>query len=106
MLFFLGIQPNTGLERRLLEEGYLSHGYNPLHLTPQNIKKLLYNPAPLNKLIARACLGAWDKTRSQESQPVDMHYADASLSNGLEAKTGRDVLLALGEILRPQRTQN
>ncbi len=106
MLFFLGIQPNTGLEQRLLEEGYLSHGYNPLHLTPQNIKKLLYNPAPLNKLIARACLGAWDKTRSQKSQAVDTHYADSSLSKGLEAKSGRDVLLTLDEILRPQRTQN
>ena len=105
MLFFLGIQPNTGLEQRLLEEGYLSHGYNPLNLTPQNIKKLLYNPAPLNKLIARACLGAWDRTRSRQSQPVDMQYADSSLSKGLEAKSGRDVLLTLGEILRPQRTQ-
>ena len=103
MLFFLGIQPNTGLEQRLLEEGYLSHGYNPLHLTPGNIKKLLYNPAPLNKVIARACLGAWEKTRTQQSQPAaDMHYADSSLSKGLEAKSGRNVLLTLDRILRLQ----
>ena len=30
LMFFLGIQPNTDLEQRLLEEGYLSAGYNPL----------------------------------------------------------------------------
>jgi hypothetical protein len=30
LMFFLGIQPNTDLEERLLEEGYLSAGYNPL----------------------------------------------------------------------------
>ena len=106
MLFFLGIQPNTGLEQRLLEEGYLSQGYNPLHLTPQNIKKLLYNPAPLNKVIARACLGAWDTTRSRQSQPTAMHYADSNLSKGLEAKSGRDVLLTLGEILHSRRTEH
>ena len=106
MLFFLGIQPNTGLEKRLLEEGYLSHGYNPLHMTPRNIKKLLYNPAPFNKVIARACLGAWDKTRNRQSQPSTTHYADANLSSGLEAKSGRDVLLALDEVLRPQRARN
>ena len=52
LMFFLGIQPNTDLEHRLLEEGYLSAGYNPLMLTPTSIRKLLYNPAPLNKIIA------------------------------------------------------
>ena len=103
MLFFLGIQPNTGLEQRLLEEGYLSQGYNPLHLTPQNIKKLLYNPAPLNKVIARACLGAWDTSRSRHAQQAETHYADASLTKGLAAKSGRDVLLTLDKILRPSR---
>ena len=50
LMFFLGIQPNTDLEQRLLEEGYLSAGYNPLMLTPTSIRKLLYNPAPLNKI--------------------------------------------------------
>ena len=62
-MFFLGVQPNTDLEQRLLSDGYLSAGYNPLSLTPWNIKKLLYNPAPLNKIIAKACLTAWDKKR-------------------------------------------
>ena len=39
LMFFLGIQPNTDLEHRLLEEGYLSAGYNPLMLTPTSIRK-------------------------------------------------------------------
>ena len=46
LMFFLGIQPiriwNTGL----LEEGYLSAGYNPLMLTPTSIRKLLYATRP------------------------------------------------------------
>ena len=61
LMFFLGIQPNTDLEARLLEEGYLSAGYNPLMLTPTSIRKLLYNPAPLNSFIAKACLRAWER---------------------------------------------
>ena len=61
LMFFLGIQPNTDLEQRLLEEGYLSAGYNPLMLTPTSIRKLLYNPAPLNTFIAKACLRAWER---------------------------------------------
>jgi hypothetical protein len=45
-----------------LEEGYLTNGYNPLTLTPSSIRKLLYNPAPLNKMIGKACLAAWSKS--------------------------------------------
>lgn len=90
LMFFLGIQPNTDLEQRLLEEGYLSAGYNPLMLTPNSIRKLLYNPAPLNKIIAKACLKAWEQksgsrdprkwtgSLSQTSQEGGT-YADANL---------------------------
>lgn len=74
MMFFLGIQPNTDLEHRLLEEGYLTAGYDPLRLTPTSIRKLLYNPAPLNKLIGKACLAAWNRkgglrTGSRDPRP-------------------------------------
>src|SRR5207245_1348280 len=62
MMFCLGIQRNTDLEQRLLEEGYLSSGYNPLNLTPTSIRKLLYNPAPLSKLIGKACLAARNRS--------------------------------------------
>ena len=117
-MFFLGVQPNTDLEVRLLSEGYLSAGYNPLSLTPWNIKKMLYNPAPLNKLIARACLTAWNKKHgsldprkwsgslSQSATQDHGHqYADSSISKGFETNSGRDALLTLEEILRSRKTQ-
>jgi radical SAM superfamily enzyme YgiQ (UPF0313 family) len=116
LMFFLGIQPNTDLEQRLLSEGYLSSGYNPLSLTPWNIKKMLYNPAPLNKMIAKACLAAWNRKHgSQDPRPwsgslsqsaTQQHghtYADTSLSKGFETNSGRDALLTLEEILRSRR---
>lgn len=127
LMFFLGIQPNTDLEHRLLEEGYLSAGYNPLMLTPTSIRKLLYNPAPLNKLIAKACLAAWKKkdgsrdprawtgslsqtdasaSRATASAPgaaPSAAYADGNLIRGIEQNSGRDALLTLEEILRTRR---
>lgn len=114
LMFFLGIQPNTDLEQRLLEEGYLSAGYNPLMLTPTSIRKLLYNPAPLNKIIAKACLRAWERKQgssdprrwtgslSQSSNPSST-YADQNLSRGIESNSGRDALLSLEEILASRR---
>lgn len=115
LMFFLGIQPNTDLEQRLLEDGYLSAGYNPLMLTPTSIRKLLYNPAPLNKIIAKACLKAWERKQgssdprrwtgslSQTSDPSPT-YADENLSRGIEGNSGRDALLSLEEILRSGRS--
>jgi hypothetical protein len=119
LMFFLGIQPNTDLEHRLLEEGYLSAGYNPLMLTPTSIRKLLYNPAPLNKIIAKACLAAWEQkegsrdprawtgslsqTTAPGSKPDQAHYADANLIRGIQNNSGRDALLTLEEILRSRR---
>ena len=65
LMFFLGIQPNTDLEQRLLEEGYLSAGYNPLMLTPTSIRKLLYNPAPLNTIHRQGLPPAWERKARQ-----------------------------------------
>jgi len=123
MMFFLGIQPNTDLEHRLLEEGYLTSGYNPLMLTPTSIRKLLYNPAPLSKLIGKACLAAWNRkkgarTGSRDPRPwsgalagsspgLDQgggRYADQSLLRGVELNSGRDVLLTLEEILNSRKS--
>ena len=121
LMFFLGIQPNTDLEHRLLEEGYLSAGYNPLMLSPNSIRKLLYNPAPLNKIIAKACLAAWHRKQgshdprawsgslSQASQNTTLpsspqKYADSNLIRGIEGNSGRDALLTLEELLRSRRT--
>lgn len=119
LMFFLGVQPNTDLEARLLSEGYLSKGYNPLSLTPWNIKKMLYNPAPLNKLIAKACLTAWSRKHGSRdprkwsgslsqsaTQDHGHEYADQSLSKGFETNSGRDALLTLEEILRSRKPQD
>ncbi|HEV8243295.1 MAG TPA: radical SAM protein [Nitrospirales bacterium] len=110
MMFFLGIQPNTDLEHRLLEEGYLTSGYNPLMLTPTSIRKLLYNPAPLSKLIGKACLAAWNRkkgarTGSRDPRPWGTgQYADQNLLRGVELNSGRDVLLRLEEILNSSKS--
>ncbi|MEK7305438.1 MAG: radical SAM protein, partial [Nitrospirota bacterium] len=120
LMFFLGIQPNTDLEQRLLEEGYLSAGYNPLMLTPTSIRKLLYNPAPLNGFIAKACLKAWERkegsrdprkwtgslsqTASADTTDQSGQYADKSLLKGIEGNSGRDALLSLEEILKSRKT--
>jgi hypothetical protein len=107
LMFFLGIQPNTELEHRLLEEGYLSAGYNPLMLTPRSIRKLLYNPAPLNKLIAKACLAAWSRKHGSHDprswSGTDPSYADRSMARGIEGNSGRDALLSLEELLAARR---
>ena len=118
-MFFLGIQPNTDLEHRLLEEGYLSAGYNPLMLTPTSIRKLLYNPAPLNKLIAKACLTAWQQKEGSrdprawsgslsQTTSADWGNRPASLcrceSDSRDSEQlGTWALLTLEEILRARR---
>lgn len=103
MLFFLGVQPHTGFEQRLIQEGYLSSGYDPLSLNPVTIRKLLYNPPPLSGLIARACLRAWDKTAWEQSssagRSVKELYADESLFRGVVENAGRDVLINLEQDL-------
>jgi radical SAM superfamily enzyme YgiQ (UPF0313 family) len=59
-IFFIGVQPDTPIERRLIAAGYLAADYDPLTLNPFIIKKLLYNPPPLGRLIGRAYLEAFD----------------------------------------------
>ena len=76
MIFFLGIQPHTKLESRLIQDGYLSASYNPISLSPFSIKKLLYNPPPLDKLIARSCLSAW-KEKGESGENIMMNIEKA-----------------------------
>ncbi len=59
VIFFLAIQPHTGLEQRALKDGYISKGYDPLSAYPWDVRKLIYNPPPLNKLIGRCCARAF-----------------------------------------------
>jgi|TARA_Y100000310_G_scaffold236714_1_gene239952 radical SAM superfamily enzyme YgiQ (UPF0313 family) len=63
-IFFIGVQPGTPIEDKLLREGYLKRGYNPLTLNPFTIKRLLYNPEPLGRMIGRAYLKALDKSNA------------------------------------------
>ena len=55
VIFFLAIQPHTGLEKRALREGSLRKGYNPLSVLPGNVLRLIYNPPPLGGMIGRCC---------------------------------------------------
>jgi len=57
-IFFIGIQPGTPIEKMLIKKGYLKEGYNPLTFNPFIIKRLLYNPKPLGRIIARSYLEA------------------------------------------------
>jgi radical SAM superfamily enzyme YgiQ (UPF0313 family) len=57
-IFFIGVQPGTPVERLLIGQGYLKPDYDPLTFNPFLIKKLLYNPKPLGRLIGRAYLEA------------------------------------------------
>ncbi|VAX06421.1 hypothetical protein MNBD_GAMMA25-1877 [hydrothermal vent metagenome] len=59
-IFFIGIQPGTPVEKLLIENGYLNKNYNPLTFNPFIIKRLLYNPKPLGRVIARSYLEAVD----------------------------------------------
>ncbi len=59
VIFFLAIQPHTGLEQRALEDGHISDGYDPLSVYPWDVRKLVYNPAPLDQLIGRCCAQAF-----------------------------------------------
>jgi len=57
-IFFIGIQPGTPVEKLLIKQGYLKKNYNPLTFNPFVIKRLLYNPKPLGRIIARSYLEA------------------------------------------------
>lgn len=59
-IFFIGVQPGTPVEKLLIGQGYLRVDYDPLTLNPFIIKKLLYNPKPLGRLIGRAYLEAME----------------------------------------------
>jgi hypothetical protein len=100
VLFFLGIQPHTDLEDELIASGYLKNGYNPLSLNPFAVKKMLYNPAPLNRIIAQACFKAWsDSSIQKKTMVVQEKYADRFLKQAVEKNYGRAVFDALDQVL-------
>ena len=83
-------------------------------LTPTSIRKLLYNPAPLNKFIAKACLMAWEKkagsrdprkwtgslSQTRPEPEPDRPLCGREFDPRHRKNSGRDALLNLEEILR------
>ena len=69
-IFFIGVQPGTPVEKRLIDAGYLPPDYDPLTLNPFTIKKLLYNPRPLGTMIGRAYLEAVDSMSKGDGEYI------------------------------------
>lgn len=59
VVFFLAIQPHTGLEEAAIADGHIHRSYNPLSVMPWNVIRLIYNPPPLGRMIGRACVKAF-----------------------------------------------
>lgn len=74
-IFFLGIQPHTELERYAIETGYLNKNYDPLAINPRTAKKLIYNPPPLNKMLARTYLKVMKECNDREK--FGIYYMEA-----------------------------
>src|SRR5437879_13814119 len=51
-------------------------------LSPSSIRKLLYNPAPLNKLIGRACLAAWNRKKGHRTGSRDPRPWSGAIGKG------------------------
>lgn len=92
-IFFIGIQPNTPIEHKLIEAGYLPRDYDPLTLNPFTIKKLLYNPGPLGKLIGRAYLQALET--SSKLDDVAGEYVGRATMENIEQALDRTAVMPL-----------
>lgn len=82
VIFFLGIQPHTRLEEYAVEHKILPKNYDPLSLSPKSIRKLIYNPPPLDKVIARACLRAWQEVDRDQVGKYVMKQLEINLNGG------------------------
>ena len=70
VIFFLAIQPHTALERMALDEGHIKAGYNPMSVWPWAIRKLIYNPPPLGRLIGQCCADAFRRTPGERGNAI------------------------------------
>ncbi len=78
VIFFLAVQPHTGLEKRALADGALKAGYDPLSVWPWDVRKLIYNPPPLDAVIGRSCALAF-RNQASECGDVIMQNLEAAL---------------------------
>jgi radical SAM superfamily enzyme YgiQ (UPF0313 family) len=81
VIFFLAIQPHTGLEKEALEDGVIKKGYDPLSVWPWHLSKLIYNPPPLGTMIGRCCALAF-----RDGQPEKGNTILSNLEAELDAK--------------------
>lgn len=79
-IFFIGLQPHTGLEEHALKTGILKANYDPMSLMPWTATKLLWNPEPLGSFFGRVCLEAWRRNPGNFGREV---------MDLLEARLGR-----------------
>ena len=70
-----------------------------------------YNPPPFSKLIAKACLKAWEAKEREIRQTTEVvhdltgHYADTNLFAGVVKDSGRQVLINIErELIGPRST--
>jgi len=93
-IFFIGVQPGTPVEKLLIGQGYLKPDYNPLTFNPFIIKKLLYNPKPLGRLIGRAYLEAVEALDSSSE------YIGRATMDNIERELDKmEVVARGGEVL-------
>ncbi len=70
VIFFLAVQPHTGLEQKALEDGSLKRGYDPISVWPWDIRKLIYNPPPLGSMIGRCCTRAFRRPDGETGDAI------------------------------------
>jgi hypothetical protein len=79
VIFFLAVQPHTGLEKRALADGRIGAGYDPLSVWPWDARRLIYNPPPLDRVVGRSCALAFRKD-APESGDLILQNLEAALS--------------------------
>ncbi len=70
VIFFLAVQPHTGLEKKALEDGSLRKGYDPISVWPWDVRTLIYNPPPLGRMIGRCCADAFRRSEGERGDAV------------------------------------
>ncbi len=79
-IFFIGLQPHTGLETYALDKQIIKPNYDPMSMMPWTAMKLLWNPEPLGSFFGKVCLDAWQ---------IDSNDFGRTVMDLLEAKLGR-----------------
>ncbi len=69
-IFFIGLQPHTGLETYALKNGILNPDYDPMEMLPWTALKLLWNPEPLGSFFGEICLQAWQRNPNDFGRTV------------------------------------